>query len=106
MFQGKKAFIQNMARRCSSVCKEVENLNVSRATLETLKNQDVFHTRTRNTFKFLFIITLNICVYLCTGFLIFTYAQINVNSARECFFYLKEMRKTHVLKEHRLSPQY
>lgn len=30
-----------MARRCSSVCKVVENLNVLSATLETLKNQDV-----------------------------------------------------------------
>lgn len=85
MMQGIKAFIQNMARRCSSVCKEVENLNVLRATLETLKNQDGFHIRTRNTFKFLFIIKLNICVYFWTGFIIFTYAQIYVNFACECF---------------------
>lgn len=70
-----------MARRCSSVCKEVENRKVFRATLETPKNQDVF----RNTFKFLFIVTLNIYVYFWTGFIIFTYAQIYVNLACECF---------------------
>lgn len=68
------------------MCKEVENRNVLRATLETLKKQDAGHTGARNTFKLPFHRHLKHFAYISGQGLLYLHLlrYIYVNFACDC----------------------